>query len=177
LPLFFVEVVIAIVLLLIFIEDMKERAVHSYLFFVLAILLFFTRLFTLPYHDVLLSWSINILFILIQIGGVLLYFLFKEKKITNITRSKLGWGDICFWVAAAFYFSPLSFIVYFLLSIVISLTFHLIFRNLSTYPHSASIPLAGYQSLILLLLICGSRFWPIYLFNDDEVILEIILAL
>jgi hypothetical protein len=94
----------------------------------------------------------NLAFLMIQFLLLKGYFFIRQTAMVPIIDRKIGWGDILFLLAAAFFFSPLNFIWFYLSCLLFSLMVSLLW---STYRKSAfrSIPLAGMQSIFLLLFI------------------------
>jgi hypothetical protein len=99
----------------------------------------------------------NLAFLMIQFLLLKSYFFIRQTAMVSIIDRKIGWGDILFLLAAAFFFSPLNFIWFYLSSLLFSLMVSLLW---STYRRSAlrSIPLAGLQSVFLLLFIGAANY-------------------
>jgi hypothetical protein len=99
----------------------------------------------------------NLAFLMIQFLLLKSYFFIRQTAMVSIIDRKIGWGDILFLLAAAFFFSPLNFIWFYLSSLLFSLLVSLLW---STYRRSAlrSIPLAGLQSVFLLLFIGAANY-------------------
>jgi hypothetical protein len=96
----------------------------------------------------------NILFIILQMGVLILYFSIRKKKFESVINSYIGWGDILFFVAIA----PALCFGNFLLFIVFSILFILIsYSILSIFKINTNkqIPLAGIQSVFLLFWFTG----------------------
>ncbi|WP_208112289.1 hypothetical protein [Pedobacter metabolipauper] len=91
-------------------------------------------------------------FLLVQLFILWIYFLIKHKKPVNIANGYLGWGDILFLLTAAFYLSPVNYVIYYILSLILVLTYVVLKTSLSkkTDKH---IPLAGLQAAILALFL------------------------
>ena len=99
----------------------------------------------------------NLAFLIIQFLLFRSYFLIRKTAMVSIIDRKIGWGDIFFLLAAAFFFSPMNFIWFYLYSLLFSLMVSLLW---SRYKRSAfrSIPLAGLQSVFLLLYIGAANY-------------------
>lgn len=157
-----------------FIQDLKDRSVYWVCFPLLA--LSFVSLSYLQLHNAAALWQpvlINVGFVLLQVLLVSLYFSLKHKKFVNITHSLLGIGDILFLFSTAFYLSALNFLFFYIVSLIGSLIIWLIWQMLSS-KKTKEIPLAGFQSIILMLFLAGS--WWIHLFDlaNDAWLLNLI---
>lgn len=140
-----IKIILIVALIIVFIQDRKDREVYWFMFPIVAlasgILLYNSILPELFY----LTLLINLLFITILIGVVFLYSKFKLK--TTIT-STFGLGDGLLFVALAFTFSSISFMVLFVFGLIFSLLIHVIFKNRSIH---RTVPLAGYLSLFFMI--------------------------
>jgi hypothetical protein len=94
---------------------------------------------------------INLILVAFQYLGVTIYFSIKNREVINITQQYLGLGDILFLLAITPLFAPLHFccflIISLFLTLIIAALLFILNRTLKT------IPLAGFLSLYLLLLI------------------------
>lgn len=164
-----IKTLIVIILVMIFVEDMRSRAVHWYWFPLLVVALLF-----LKSQETNNSWKeiivnsplLNAAFLTAQLILLTLYFSIKEKKLVNITKGLLGWGDILFLLCIAAYASPINFIIYHVLSLVIVLLLWAVYSLLSKKQHQ-HIPLAGLQACIFAVTILFSWIIPFSLTNDD----------
>jgi hypothetical protein len=161
------EILILVVLILIFLQDLKNRAVYWFLFPLLAVLLIalhFKHPFYWPEWEK--SILINVGFITVQLLFLTLYFSLKNKKCVNITTTLLGLGDILFLSSIAFYLSVLNFLLFYITSLIGVLVLWLIWQGISLNKNKY-IPLAGFQSLIFMLfLACDWWLWSIDLTSD-----------
>jgi hypothetical protein len=155
-------------LLVVVYEDFTDRAVHFWLFpfmIVLALLLDMDHL----------CWghlAINFGVIGIQLIVLSAYFSFKHKQYINITQLYLGWGDILFWLVLCCLFSPLNFIVFYMLSLCLAIVCSVLIPVF--HARGARIPLAGLQALVLFVCLAFAHYKEIALRND-ELILEWLL--
>lgn len=91
---------------------------------------------------------INSLFLLIQGGAVFVYLLLRYR---NLQLSRyLGAGDLLFWLACLWCFSPLNFLLFFILSLLGALVLHGGSRLLMKAYEQGLVPLAGFQGLFLI---------------------------
>lgn len=131
---------------MVFIQDRKDREVYWFLFPIIAmasgVLLYNTILPELFYITLL----INIIFISILITVVFLYSKIKLK--TSIINT-FGLGDSLLFIALAFTFSSISFMILFVFGLMFSLLIHIVFKKNSRYK---TVPLAGYLSLFFMII-------------------------
>ena len=147
---------LAIILLLVFFQDLKKRTIHVGL----PILIFLLALI-INYISPGLTFSVilyNIAFVCINIIGLTLYFSFKSKILINPIDTFIGLGDIVFFLALTPLFSLKPFIMFFILGLLFSLLIHsvlLIFKRVKT------IPLAGYLSIFIVVNILAKNIFKI----------------
>ena len=163
-----------IILLLIFLQDWKGRAVYWFLFPLLVILLIYIRsrpTIFLPEFE--RSVLINMSFIGVQLVILTLYFSIKNKRWTNITAGLLGLGDILFLLSIAFYLSTLNFLFFYIISLIAVLLIWLIWQRLSAKKNKY-IPLAGLQSLVSILFLLGDWWLQYFDLTNDTWLLNLI---
>jgi hypothetical protein len=139
-------------LLLIAVQDFRDRAVSWWLFPLLFIFGFFYSFQDQGLQTVLYNIMLNALYIFFTGGVVMLYFKMKEGHSVPIIGSKIGLGDIIFFVAVTPFFDFFSFAAFIILSSLLSLVLHFLIRKNHLYGNNQHIPLAGIQSFFLLLL-------------------------
>ncbi len=90
----------------------------------------------------------------------------KNKRIVNIIDTYIGLGDVLFFAVMAAAFSPINFIVFYLVSTVLTLISFLVYTFVKKQP--GEIPLAGAMSIGMLLLMLLNAFMPsLNFYNDD----------
>lgn len=159
------------ILLLLFIQDAKNREVYWLLFPLLAIANMWMRLVSeglpITYFEGVLE---NNIFLALQ--GILLscYFSLKNRRWTNVTSELLGLGDILFLVSVTFCFSLLSYIVFYVVSLFLVMLIWLVWQALQQEKQS-KIPLAGMQALLLAFFL-AIAWWifPFNILNDDWIV-------
>lgn len=148
----FLKISIILVLAFISFQDFKDRAVYWFLFPILIALFISEKIALLNYRIVFTDAFILTGFLLVQLFFLWLYFTIKAKRAVNITNGLLGWGDILFLFVTCFYFSPVSYIAFYILALIISICFaflcRFIYKNVEV-----TIPLAGIQSLLLIVIL------------------------
>ena len=130
-------------------QDIKERQVYWFLFPAIAIFAAIL-LYNNTVRPVFL-WTIliNLGVILILLLTIFLYSKFKLQKSLSET---FGLGDALLFLALAFTFSNISFLVLFVFGLIFSLLLHL---NLKFRTLNHTVPLAGYLSLFFALAYIG----------------------
>lgn len=138
-------------------EDFKYRAIHwLWLFILLGCAL-------LPYEWQLKSIIVNTSFVFVQLAGLTIYFSIKEGRLVNVIDRLIGIGDILFLVAIAPLFSPVNYIGFVACSFLLTVVTYPLVKKQMTQP---SIPLAGFMSIHLVLLLMLSLTLDISLTND-----------
>lgn len=157
-------IVLIITLLVVVYQDLRFRAVSWLVFPVLAL-----AGSGLYWHDpgwlLLLQYSTaNWLFMAIQLAGIFIYLSAKHRKATDITRNYLGWGDILFLMILALFFSPMNFIAFYMISLLAVLLGTAVYRVVVST--TCTIPLAGWQAALLLLVMGSSRLFSFSLHEE-----------
>lgn len=142
---------IILVLSIITYQDFKERKISWVTLPVLSCLFIAETLISAPLLQLyFIQLGSNLLFILIQLSTLFIYFSLKAGKFINIINSKIGIGDILFFVTIAFAFSTINFILFYVGSLlfitILFLVLKLLFKNVSV-----EIPLAGAMAALLII--------------------------
>lgn len=112
--------------------------------------------------------AINFLILILVISLLLVYYIIRTGKLTWIFDRYIGWGDIIFFVALSFMFSPLNFIVFFTSALIISLMSAIVI-NLTG--NKQPVPLAGIMATVLIPVILFSSLGNINCYSDNYLIL------
>jgi drug/metabolite transporter (DMT)-like permease len=151
-------------LLALFFQDLRSRSVHWLLLAVLTGLFFSVRcLRGEPVSNILQSTLMNLAFIVLQLLLVTLYFSLKSRAIINITSGLLGWGDILFLVSISFLLPVITFVIFYLASLVLVLlgwAIFLHFKRQKREKDGVTIPLAGLQALLLAIVLLHTWLFP-----------------
>ena len=162
------KIAILIVLLMVFVQDIRSRSVYWVLFPCLVIL--FISLGWLQHRAYIDTWQavlMNIGFLILQFLLVSAYFSIKSSCWINITKDRLGWGDLLLLLTVAFYLSFFNFLLFYITSLVAVLLCWLAWQALSSIKDK-HIPLAGLQAFVLgLFLITGWWIKPVNLTSDN----------
>jgi hypothetical protein len=136
-------------------QDIKDRSVYWFLFPIVACsvgyLYFSQTFFELFWRMTVLNFGMIALILLV----LQIYTTFKLK--TNL-KEVFGSGDALLFIALCVAFPSISFIIFFVFSLLFSLVLHFMFQNKMK---QSSVPLAGYMSLF---------FIGIYLMNWIELL-------
>ncbi len=170
-----IKILILILLLAIFIQDILNRSVYWLLFPALA--LSFVVIHVLQnwsFREITLGLLINLVFFGVQLGIVTIYFSFKKKHWVNITSQMIGWGDILFLLCITIYFSVLNFLFFYLGSLILSLSIWLIWKSLFKIKDK-QIPLAGLQALLLAVFLSTDWYCIHVNLTDDYWLLRVLI--
>ena len=136
-----------VILILIFLQDIKERKVYIWLLIV-AIILNGVLYYQNTIHQLfLLNISINLILIFLLIFILFLYTKFKMK--INLSLA-LGLGDVLFFFVFAVGFPIETFLLLFISSLIFSL---ILFILIKSELKNKTVPLAGLQALFLVLIL------------------------
>jgi hypothetical protein len=145
-----IKVVLLLALIMVFLQDLKERQVYWFLFPLIAIcsgIILYRQMFSELF---LITLIINIAFVLILLSSVVLYSNLKMKQ--SITKT-FGLGDGLLFLALAFTFPSVTFLILFVFGLIFSLIIHLFSKNQAK---STTVPLAGYLSLFFAIAYLGN---------------------
>ena len=124
------------------------------------------------------GWNIG--FLALQFVLLVVYFrvrggspIRRGAGLGAIMDNKIGWGDVFFLFAACFFFSPVNFIAYYIISLVISLGIAGV-RIAQNGSVNWPVPLAGLQAIFLLLILLAGAAWHRSPLNDDWLMTKII---
>lgn len=138
---------------MIFIQDLKHRAIHIILPVFVLLLSYFliSQINSFSYT----SAFENIGFLFLTFFILFVYMSSKNKKIMNPFQNHFGLGDLLFYIAVSPLFGFRNFILFFILSLLFSLIMFLIFRGKMI---ENTIPLAGFASLLLIFFLIKDYF-------------------
>jgi len=145
--------IIVILLFSIAYMDLKERSVYLYLFAGLFAAVFIYTLQQSGWFVALQQLLFNAGIVLLITLFLLLFYFIKGKRSGEVINKKLGVGDIVFWISITPLCSTLNFLLFFIASLMVTL---LLVACRLIYDQSGvarTIPLAGYQSIVLALVL------------------------
>lgn len=134
-------------LLTIFLQDLRDREVYAFLIPLLGILGSYLFFINSNFDYYLLSLGINIGMVSIILLLNYLFSRFIMKK--HFLREALGLGDILFFIAFALCFPTVTFINFFVFSILLTFALHFVSSRMAKQKNEY-VPLAGYMSLFLI---------------------------
>jgi len=151
-------------------QDLRSRSVSWILFPLLAgmgIILTFMEFPSVTH--IMCLFVINSGFLLCQYFLLHTYYFIRDRRLTRIIDSRIGWGDLLFLLSACFFFSPLNFFIFYLGSLVFSIAIHLLMvsRNKTPGAPAVVIPLAGLQAGLLSLVLILSFFFNLPVADDN----------
>jgi len=141
-----------LILFLIAFEDFKSRSVNVLSFLVLASLIVYKSLQARPTAVWATYTGVNFAYLLLMLSLCSLYIYWKHK--TWRLTSFIGVGDILFILIVALLLDPVLFLVFNTLTFIVALVSHVLLTRISEkYERLGTIPLAGFQSACLIVLI------------------------
>lgn len=154
-------------------QDFKHRGISWFLLPLLFASLLAKSFQSNSVHHLAFFFTINLGFILMQLVLMIMYFSIKEKRIVNIINTKMGIGDILFFICLCVAFSPLNFIFFYLSGLIFTLIAVLVYHFISGR-NIGEIPLAG--SIAILMIICIFSFYFHHQINPyDDTLLSVVL--
>lgn len=120
----------------------------------------------------LLHLVLNSAVILLIAIILFMYYRFTEKTRSAFINSKIGSGDILFWFCITPLFSVQNFLLFFIFSLLLILCIVLIKIISSPQNKTTLIPLAGYQSLLLFLVLLINQIYYQHNLSVDILSLE-----
>lgn len=142
-------------LFFIFLQDIKDRRV-SVLLLAMNCLTLGSLHFLNGNHKLLVSHTAINIGILTPMS--LAIYAYIKLVLKTTVQESIGLGDLFWILALAFGFPTVTFIVLLSFSFLFSLALHLLVKNYSKNP---LVPLAGYQSLFLLLILLTDKLLPV----------------
>jgi Flp pilus assembly protein protease CpaA len=161
----FLSILLMTALLLIAYYDFRYMEIPVWAL-ILTLLIAFIRLLSANSIQLALTLSgINLLGCLLIITIAFLSLFMLRNKVFNPVNSLLGSGDLVFIPVLCFTMSPLNFIVFFVLSLAVILLFKVFIHR-----YGRVFPLAGGQSVLLLLVIAATLTGNLNLYDDTFLI-------
>jgi hypothetical protein len=137
-------------------QDYKFRAVYWWFFLLLLIALGALKSIVVGLEAMTVDFGYNLIFLSVQFLLLSVYFCIKEKKIVNIFNGFFGLGDLFFLIGIAAYFSPLNYLAFYMISLFFVVVLNLAKGLFST--RTLKIPLAGEQSILLIVMLLVTQF-------------------
>lgn len=148
-------ILIFVLLLLMGYQDFKHRAITWYLFPMLFGLLFMRQIFINAQLIPDLLWNIllNISLIVLIVCITSIYFLFKGFSLKLFFTTKIGTGDLLFFICITPQFNIFNLCFFLIFGSIISLLYQATIFGLSKcfkLKYTSSIPYAGILALLLI---------------------------
>jgi hypothetical protein len=171
---YLLKLFILVILMTVFIQDLRFRAVYWFLFPVLLLSFVVLNMSAGGQGLQLIAKTslINIGFLSVQLIGLNIYFSFKMGGWRNVAGGLLGWGDILLLYTVAFALPVISFIFFYVASLIFALVCWAVYNMFcSDEKKSKNIPLAGLQAFFLAVVL-SINWWllPMNILNDDWLI-------
>ena len=144
-----VKLILLFSLGIIFLQDLRDRRVWLFLFPLFAILgtyLFFAKVESRFFYQSIL---INLSLVLVVVLTNYVYSRFILKK--KFLKEAMGLGDVLMFIGFALSFPPVSFLNFFVFSILFTFVLHVVLKRLKKSAQK-TIPLAGNMALFLIFI-------------------------
>jgi len=151
------QVTIVCILGYIVYQDFKYRGIYWFCFPTLSILLGTMKVIDFGFYMLWTDAIIVISFLFLQFFCLWCYFAIKHRKLIDLTKGFIGWGDILFFIVLCFYFSPLDYIIFYIFSLFSALIFAFS-ANIILNKQSFTIPLAGIQAFLFSWFLIGEWY-------------------
>ncbi len=152
-------------------QDFKQRAIS---WWTLPIMFVSYMLYSVyPIEQIVNSFFFNMLFVLLNLLAITLYFSLKASTFVNVIDTKIGLGDLLFLVVCCAVFNLPTFVLFFTISLIISVIVALIFQSSTKENH---IPLAGIMAVLLVIVCLSGHFMSLELTRDIEWINTLLLG-
>lgn len=161
------DISIILILLVIVVQDWKDRAVYWFIFPILAALAILRAYLLLALDETLLTdWFISFSFLSFNTIILLLYISIKNKRFVNIT-AYIGLGDLLFFITLIFFGTFMHFILFYTCSLAASLVIWLCVKKYAKEEH---VPLAGLQALCLVIVWTFISLTQYNTFQDERLL-------
>lgn len=163
-----IDLFIVILLVCIFIQDWKDRAVYWFIFPLLAVSGIIKAHLSGSLHGALYAeWLMSFAFLVMNTLFLLFYIKIKKKSGFSQLSQYIGLGDLLFFVTLVFFGTFLHFIVFYTGSLAGALILWLILKKYSRYEH---VPLAGLQALCMLPIWMYIAITKLNPYQDDQLL-------
>lgn len=158
------------------VRDFRLRAIEGYYYLLLAATVIFYAVLRAPASLLVSNLLINGCILLLLMAGLSAYFKIRNGiSLRALFMTKLGMGDLLFWVVTAPLFAPLHFISWMIGSLCTILIVYGIWHVAGSRQQApVTVPLAGMQALLLGLLLILNQWVFNYNFFEGPLILSAI---
>jgi hypothetical protein len=168
-----INIITIFILGLIVYQDFKYRAINCLLFFILFVVFVLSGMKNLTSIIYIRMCFANLLYLFIQMSLLAGYYCVKGESIGSILKSYIGLGDIILLITVACAFSKINFIVFYLTGLIFSLLLWHLIKNYSSQ-YKNHVPLAGFLSLYLILIILSNFFITSFERLNDNFLIQLI---
>jgi hypothetical protein len=156
-------------LFILFLQDLKTRSVHWFLFLVIALLMGLLQYqqYNGRLNAILVETIANLIFLGMMLILLTLSLSVRYRRWINITNSFLGWGDILFLLILIYCLSFFNYVFFYLVSILTALVWGIAAQLLGRRKNTDTIPLAGLQALVFIVYLTISWWCPVFNLNVD----------
>jgi len=138
-------IIILLCLALMLFQDAKYRKIHV----IFPVTIFAVSIFMVK--NKMVGYGIyNVLFLAVTFVFLIIYISLKQRAFINPFKNYFGLGDLLFYISVTPLFLIHNYILFFIFSLLFSIVIHYLFIKLSD---NKTIPLAGYASLFLIIII------------------------
>ncbi|MGJ7030918.1 hypothetical protein GGU45_001411 [Niabella hirudinis] len=155
------------------VRDFRFRAIEGYYYLLLAAAVVFYAVLRAPADLLVSNMLINGCLLLLLMATLWGYFKVRKGiSLREIFSTKLGMGDLLFWLGTAPLFTPVNFISWMIGSfLVILVVYGAVHLAGSRNQLGVTIPLAGMQALLLGLLLLANQLGFHYNFFEEPLLL------
>ena len=151
-------------------QDFKQRQIFWFLIPLLFVGFVLKALLSDSSGALFTNSLFNFVFIALQFVFLSIYISIRNGRIINIVNTHIGLGDVLFLLVGCTAFSPLNYIIFYLVSSCVTLLGFGIYTFFSKRS-SPEIPLAGAMSVMLILLMfLNNTVVQIGFYNDDYIL-------
>lgn len=140
-------------------SDIRYRAVYWIMFPILAVELLWLKGHETGWVQIFSDAGYALVFLLLQLAILWIYFSIKHKKPIDLTKKHLGLGDVLFLIIITIYFSPVNYILFYIVSLILVLFYAVVAQSVK-WIKDKSIPLAGLQAILLAIVIVITHLFP-----------------
>lgn len=169
-----IHICLILFLVLISFQDFKQREISWILIPLAFLALLFNASTVVSMENLIKNTLFNLAFVTLQLVLLTIYMSIKNKKAVNILREHLGLGDVLFFVVLCIAFSPVNFIVFYILSLIATLAGCIVYVSVFSKKAMDEIPLAGGMATVLVVVLLINKVVTHLNFYDDRNLLNII---
>ena len=152
-------------------QDFKGRMVSVYVLLGLALVYGYLGFHEVGINALLYDFSVNLIFLALQFFCLIAYFSIKQGKLTNIFDRQIGWGDVAFFIAICFAFSPVNFLMIYVFGLILVAVSFFSLKAIGLV-RDKHIPLAGGFSVFLIILEVFDYLVESWNFRDDLFLMQ-----